>query len=139
TRSLLEVYLGPNASASVLAGQFRRGTGREIRAAIWFCDMRGFTELSDQRPPRDVVHVLDQYFEHVAAPIERHGGEILKLIGDAALAIFPIHDPNDSKDACERALAAAQEVLASFDRWPTTAALPRVALGVAVHVGEVMY
>ena len=49
-RSLLEAYLGANAAARVLDGEFRRGTGTELEAALWFCDLRGFTELSDRLP-----------------------------------------------------------------------------------------
>lgn len=139
TRSLLEVYLGGSAARRVLAGQFRRGTGSELRSAMWFCDMRGFTRLSDRLTPREVVRVLDAYFELVAGPIERRDGEILKFIGDAALAIFPIADDGPA-DPCRRALDAAEEVLDAVAAWskedPTR---PELALGVGLHVGEVMF
>jgi adenylate cyclase len=136
TRSLLEVYLGAHAADRVLDGAFRRGTGADLDCALWFCDMRGFTALSDRVPARDVVRILDRYFEHVATPIDRHGGEILKFIGDAALAVFPID--TDPRGPCRRALAAAEEVLAAIEGW--SADLPEpVALGVALHVGRVHY
>lgn len=137
TRSLLEVYLGPNAAGHVMSGAFRRGTGTTIRAAIWFCDMRGFTSLSDRLPPSEVVRLLDEYFECVAGAIEDQGGEILKLIGDAALAIFPIHD--QSSDSCGRALAAAEGALERLAQWRAVAGRPDLRLGIALHVGEVMY
>jgi adenylate cyclase len=135
TQSLLEVYLGPNAARRVLAGEFRRGSGTELRSAMWFCDMRGFTTLSDRLPPRDVVRILDTYFETVAAPIERHGGEILKLIGDAALAIFPI-EGDEATEPCTRALAAADEVLESI---ASLSIQPPLGVGVGLHIGDVMY
>jgi adenylate cyclase len=137
TRSLLEVYLGANASRRVLDGAFRRGTGTELDAALWFCDMRGFTSLSDRLPARAVVELLDQYFEHVAAPIADRGGEILKFIGDAILAVFPIGDDGPA-DPCRRALAAAQAVLVDLAAWAAHASEP-VSVGVALHVGRVMY
>lgn len=123
TRSLLEVYLGNNAAARVLAGQFQRGTGEAIDAAVWFCDLRGFTELGDRLAPKELVRLLDRYFEGIAGPIEAHGGEILKLIGDAALAVFPA-------DRCDAALAAAEEAL--------TAVAP-LKIGIGLHRGEVVY
>lgn len=83
SRSLLEVYLGHNASRRVLTGDFKRGTGQSIHAAIWFCDLRGFTSLGDRTPPREFVRMLDRYFETVGHPIAENGGEILKFIGDA--------------------------------------------------------
>lgn len=137
TRSLLEVYLGENAARRVVDGEFRRGTGAEIDAALWFCDMRGFTAMSDRLPARAVVGVLDRYFEHVATPIAAHGGEILKFIGDATLAVFPI-GPHGAADACRRALAAALAVLARIDGWSPSEA-GKIELGIALHTGRVFY
>ena len=136
TRSLLQVYLGANAARRVLAGEFLRGSGTSIRAAIWYCDLRGFTELSDRRPPLEVTATLDAYFERVVRPITATGGEILKFIGDAVLAIFPVAD--DEAAACRRALNAAREAIASIaeENHPRPTAL---AIGVALHVGDVFY
>jgi adenylate cyclase len=139
TRSLLQVYLGANAARRVLDGEFHRGGGSLLRAALWFCDMRGFTTLSDSLPPRDVVRVLDQYFELVATPIEQHGGEILKFIGDAALAVFPI-EGDEPGPACRRALAAAEGALDAVQGWTEAEpGRPKLAIGVGLHVGQVMY
>jgi adenylate cyclase len=129
TRSLLEVYLGKNAARRVLDGQFRRGGGELIRAAIWFCDLRGFTAVSDRSSPEHVVEMLDAYFERVAGAITERGGEVLKFIGDAILAIFPLTDGD--AEACRRALAAAEAALAALE--------PPLVIGIALHVGDVMY
>jgi adenylate cyclase len=137
TRSLLDVYLGANASRRVLSGEFRRGTGSELDCALWFCDMRGFTALSDRLPARAVVGLLDRYFENVAAPIEEQGGEILKFIGDAALAVFPIGE-DGPRAACRSALAAAEAVLDRIAAWQAEVTEP-IAIGVALHLGRVMY
>jgi len=132
-RGLLEVYLGKSAAARVLTGEVRRGTGAAIHAAIWTCDLRGFTALSDAVPAPEVVATLDRYFEAVAGPIDDHGGEVLKFIGDAVLAIFPVGDGSRA-DACGRALRAAA---AALDAMATH--LPALGLGIALHVGEVMF
>jgi adenylate cyclase len=137
TRSLLEVYLGANAARRVVDGEFRRGTGTELDAALWFCDMRGFTAMSDRLPARAVVGVLDRYFEHVATPITEQGGEILKFIGDATLAVFPLGEHN-AADACKRALGAAHAVLERMESWAPSET-GRVELGVALHTGRVLY
>lgn len=130
---LLQVYLGHNAAARVLAGEFHRGSGETINAAIWFCDLRGFTELGDRVAPRELVALLDRYFEAVAGAIDDRGGEILKFIGDAALAIFPV-GADGPLDPCRRALAAAEGALAAV------AALGAgLRLGVGLHVGSVFY
>ncbi|MHB1845065.1 MAG: adenylate/guanylate cyclase domain-containing protein [Deltaproteobacteria bacterium] len=138
--SLLATYLGQNAAARVLSGQFRRGTGEALRAAIWYCDLRGFTELSDRLPAREVVVMLDRFFENIASAIEEHGGEILKFIGDAALAVFPTGE--DDGAACGRALAAAEAALAGLVRLNEARRQDgscELAVGIALHLGEVFY
>jgi adenylate cyclase len=138
TRSLLEVYLGKNAAQRVASGQFRRGGGELIHAAIWFCDLRGFTSISDRAPPGKVVQILDVYFDCVAGVIAQHGGEVLKFIGDAILAIFPV--ANDARAACHSALTAAEQALAALDQLNLDRpGEPALEIGIALHLGEVMY
>jgi adenylate cyclase len=131
--SLLRVYLGHNAARRVLDGQFRRGTGSTIDAAIWFCDLRGFTQLSDASPPTEMVKILDEYFETVAGPIEDAGGEILKFIGDAVMAVFPFE--TDKPSVCRRALKAAEDAFSLLAK----RAGPPLQVGVGLHCGEVYY
>ena len=127
TRALLAVYLGNNAARRVLGGNFERGKGELIDAAIWFSDMRGFTQLSDRTSPERVVAMLDGYFDAAASAIAANGGEVLKFIGDAVMAVFPIGD--DARDACRRARAAAETALAAIT----------VEVGIGLHRGQVMY
>jgi adenylate cyclase len=140
TRSLLRVYLGPNAAKRVLEGEFRRGSGQQVQSVIWFCDLRGFTTLGDSMPASELVALLDRYFEFVAGPIEDQGGEILKFVGDAVLAIFP--STAGVRSAAERALGAARLALAALSDWSEKAAAsghPELHMGISLHVGEVFY
>ena len=142
TRSLLEVYLGKNAARRVLSGSFRRGEGETLEAAIWFCDLRDFTRTSDSSPPAAVVQMLDAYFDRVSEAITAHGGEVLKFVGDAVLAIFPVNAANDAQHACRSALAAAEKALAAIEQLSSErVATGKVglAMGVALHLGRVMY
>lgn len=136
TSSLLEVYLGQNAARRVLAGEFVRGSGTSLRAAVWTCDLRDFTGLSDRLPPLEVTGLLDAYFERVVDAVTRHGGEVLKFIGDAILAVFPADE--DPGPACARALAAARLAVASIEQ-TNAARAERLVIGVALHLGEVFY
>ncbi|GLQ30181.1 adenylate/guanylate cyclase domain-containing protein [Litoribrevibacter albus] len=145
TKSLLSVYLGENASNRVMNGQFKRGTGEAIDAVIWFCDLRGFTSLGDTLPCTELVALLDHYFECVSEPIEAAGGEILKFIGDAILAIFPLSSGASEahkQTVCLNALAAAEEALANVasKSWcgHTKEALT-LSAGIALHIGTVTY
>jgi adenylate cyclase len=140
-RTLLETYVGRQAGARVLEGAIRRGMGETIRAVIWLCDLRGFTSLSEQLPRDTLIKLLNQYFGSMCAALEGHGGEVLKFIGDALLAIFPILD-EDPPSVCARALAAAanaQVALATVNAARVEAGEARIDYGIALHVGDVMY
>jgi len=139
--SLLRVYLGQNASNRVLRGGFKRGQGESITAAIWFCDLRGFTALSDSLPAAEVVALLDRYFEVVGGAVTAQGGEILKFIGDAMLAVFPVRE-SGPRGPCGRALLAAEQALAALDelaRAPENQGRAPLRAGIALHLGDVMY
>jgi adenylate cyclase len=138
--SLLTTYLGRNAAERVLSGEFRRGTGTTMTAAIWYCDLRRFTELSDRLGAPALMRLLDRYFEAVTAAVEAHGGEILKFIGDAALAVFPV--TGDPGLACRRAAAAANDALAALARLNAEGADPEaepLEAVIALHLGDVFY
>jgi adenylate cyclase len=140
-RQLLQAYLGPNAARRVLEGSFKRGTSAPIEAVIWYCDMRGFTSLSDTTPAPTVVEALDRYFEAVAQPVEDGGGEVLKFIGDAVLAIFPV-GPEGAGTPARAALAAVAQARANLrelNERQQAAGLPTLGFGIALHVGRVMY
>lgn len=140
TRALLDVYLGRNAARRVLAGAFQRGKGELIDAAIWFSDMRDFTALSDRSTPAQVVETLDTCFDAIASAVSARGGEVLKFIGDAVLAVFPLGD--DARLACRSALGAAEEAFASLEKINEDRAArgdEPIAIGVALHRGQVMY
>lgn len=142
TKSLLSVYLGANAANRVMQGQFIRGTGEPIHAVIWFCDLRDFTAIGDNRSPEKLVKELDHYFECMASPIEQQGGEILKFIGDAILAVFP-YDQNLTESgakACSNAIAAAQSALENLEKHnQLSKSETTLKAGIALHVGEVLY
>lgn len=140
---LLDVYLGHGTGARVLQGAIRRGTARKIPAAVFFCDLRGFTAMSERLPRNYIIHVLNDYFGAVGAAIEASGGEILKFIGDAALAIFPVdEDAGGAADACNKALQAAHDAIAGLERVNERRATedkPPLSSSFGLHVGDVYY
>jgi adenylate cyclase len=138
--NLLDAYVGRRSGERILAGAIRRGDTETIHAAVWLSDMRGFTPLADQLPPSQLLAVLNRYFDCQIPAITRHGGEILKFIGDGLLAIFPI-DGTNVATVCGAALAAAQEASAALVALADApgAALGGVRFGIALHLGEVEY
>ena len=90
--NVLTAYLGAQTGPRVLAGQIRRGSGVEMRAAIWSSDLRGFTAFSDAAPSARVIAVLNELFEMQSRAISAHGGEILKFVGDGSARNLPRRD-----------------------------------------------
>lgn len=106
--SLLETYLGKRTGARVLGGEIRRGDGDRIDAAILFCDLRGSSRLEEDMGRDDYLVLLNRFFETTTRIVNDNGGEVLKFIGDAVLAIFPAGE--DAALASRQALSAARRI-----------------------------
>jgi adenylate cyclase len=140
-QNILDAYLGEQTGQKVLAGQIKRGDGEEIRAVVWFCDLRDSTPLADSMSREAFLKLLNEYFECVLGPVQERKGEILRFIGDAALAIFPIGN-EPAAVACAKALDAAQEAvkrMAELNAKREAAGLPRLRFGIGLHLGLVLY
>jgi adenylate cyclase len=139
-RNILDAYLGPKAGEKVLQGAIRRGDGEDIHAVIWFCDLRDSTPLADSMSREAFLALLNDYFECVLGPVLEHNGEVLRFIGDAALAIFPVG--GNPAAACAQALEAAQNAIARMEKLNETrkqAGAPALRFGIGLHLGDVTY
>jgi class 3 adenylate cyclase len=136
----LEAYLGRRSAARVLAGPLRRELGETIRAVLLFADLRGFTALSEAKPPDAVIAALGGWFDCIGGAVLAFGGEGLKFIGDGVLAIFPVGDtPRDACDVALRAAASATAGMAHLDTTRRERGLPPLSFGVALHLGEILW
>lgn len=133
--NLLDTYIGSETGRRILAGHVQRGDVETIEAALMLCDMRDFTGLSNRLPSERVLGLLNDYFDQVLPAIARHGGEVLKFIGDAVLASFHIAD--DPARNSQAAFAAAHDALAELARVKT--AEIDIKAGVALHYGKASY
>jgi len=136
TRNILDAYLGQQAGEKVLAGQIRRGDGEDIHAVIWFCDLRDSTPLADSMSRDAFLRLLNEFFECVLGPVLEKKGEVLRFIGDAALAIFPVGA--NAAEACSRALDAAREAIARMRKLNESRPTP-LRFGIGLHLGDVLY
>ncbi|MGA8260051.1 MAG: adenylate/guanylate cyclase domain-containing protein [Arenicellales bacterium] len=151
-KTLLETYIGRHTGDRVLRGLIKRGDGEEIYAVIWFCDLRDSTALADSMQRPDFVDLLNDFFDCTAGSVLAHGGEVLRFIGDAVLAIFPMDASTAGADgpgqclahrqACRAAVSAAREAMERLGAMNAERARhrqPVLRAGIAMHVGEVMY
>ncbi|HLH11000.1 MAG TPA: adenylate/guanylate cyclase domain-containing protein [Methylovirgula sp.] len=137
--TLVETYLGRDPGRRVLGGRIGRGAVEQIAAVLWYSDLRGFTHIADAAPPSQILALLNDYAEIVISAIHEHGGDVLKLIGDGTLAIFPSDEP---AAACARAVAAEgalRQRLAALNRKREAAGLPVTEIYLGLHTGEVFY
>lgn len=105
--------------------------GEVCDVAVLFVDIVGSTTLAATREPQEVVALLNRFFSEVVDVVERHGGTINKLQGDAALALFGA--PTPLADAPGAALGAARDLDATLRE-----ALPSIVAGVGVASGRVV-
>jgi adenylate cyclase len=140
--TLLDTYLGHRSGSRVLSGQVRRGEVEHIEAALWFCDLRNYTHMSETLNQSDMLDLLNRYFQILSDVTNEHEGEILKFIGDAAMIIFPVEGTTTPNIACEQALLAAKEAFRLTQVENNTrmySGQPRITFGLGLHFGKVVY
>ncbi|WP_165224938.1 adenylate/guanylate cyclase domain-containing protein [Affinirhizobium pseudoryzae] len=137
-RTLLQTYVGPHAGEKILAGATRRGSGVTLSAVVMIFDVRDFTQISDLWPRDDVIEMLNQCFDALADPIESHGGEILKFMGDGLLAVFPMENGQAPAQAFD-AILEVERAMADLNERRRESGQAQLGYGVGVHCGDVMY
>lgn len=141
--NMVTTYLGGNAGQRVLSGQVRRGDGETIRAALVMADMRKSTALAEKAGREVYIETLNRFFDAIAAPFNRNGGEILSFLGDGFLAVYPCdRHRGPSEVATRAAMSAVREAtarMADLNADRRRDGLGEVNYGIALHVGNVMF
>ena len=105
--------------------------------------MRDFSTLSERMSNQAVVELLNRYFLVLAEAVMRHGGDVLKFIGDGMLAVFPLADFDSPQKAARAASTAAREAVEDLDAlnraMAQTADWERLQSGIGLHLGEVFF
>jgi adenylate cyclase len=134
--SILSAYVGRNSGDQILQGRVHRGDGEEIDAAILFTDLIGFTALSNTLTGHEIVSLLNDSFDVMVPPVEAHGGEILKFLGDGFIAIFPYGEKVTLAGAVK---AASEAVMEGEQKLADTEIGKTVAFRSAIHAGRFHY
>ena len=132
-------YVAPEIVNEILkggAGALELG-GKLTSVAVLFVDVRGFTTMSEQLQPKQVVEILNRYLALIADCILKNGGTLDKFVGDAAMAFWGAPLPQEdyimravkaAADMVKGSQALSEELLAQFGR--------TVSFGIGVHVGD---
>jgi class 3 adenylate cyclase len=113
--------------------------GLKCTATVLFCDIRGFTPLSEQLPSDKLIDLLNQHFTALTEVVFHHQGTLDKYMGDEIMAVFgaPYSGENDVASAVAAALEM-QTVNKALNLKRTQAGLPTFEIGIGVDTGEVV-
>jgi adenylate cyclase len=140
-RGKLLRQFSPKVAERLLAhrGRLRLG-GERSEITILNSDIRGFTQLTNEMDPDDIVEMLNEYFAVLVPIIFGEQGTIDKFIGDAILAVFGSPEPDLKQH--EHAVAAAvkmQAAVARVNESRRLRGLPCAEAGIGIHCGEVVH
>jgi class 3 adenylate cyclase/tetratricopeptide (TPR) repeat protein len=102
---------------------------------VVFCDLVGFTALSERADPEDVDRMLSRYFAMARRHVEGHGGVVEKFIGDAVVGVFGV--PTAHEDDPERAVRAALRICEDAQALSALRGAP-LRLRVGINTGEAL-
>ena len=113
--------------------------GRRVRASVLFCDIRGFTALSEDQTPEATIDLLNAWYALMFDAIGAHGGIVSLMVGDGLMALFGA--PRPLADPAQRAVEAAREMLDLIDGFNVerrALGAPALRIGIGIATGEVV-
>jgi len=143
-RQTFRRYVSPKVADKILADAQLRDTllataDSRAHAVVLFADLRGFTSISEQLEPHDVVPLLNEFFSLLTEITFRHEGTVFHMAGDCLMLGFGV--PLEQPDSAQRAVGAAREMLTSFsvlaDSWRERYKV-EAGLGIGINEGDVV-
>jgi adenylate cyclase len=138
-KQALERFLSSSIVDKILSnpGQVHLG-GENQTATILFADIRGFTRMSENMQPQEVVELLNEYFTLMTDLIFENGGTLDKYLGDGIMAVFgaPLAKPDDAVRAAKTAVEMQQALARLNTSWEARGR-PAWKMGLGVNTGPV--
>lgn len=133
-------YVSQEVLQEIMAGNIESGLdGTRTRLCILYADIHDFSARSEERPPQEVVALLNDYFTEMTIAIHQHKGTVDKFIGDGIMAFFGAPQVLECPE--QNALEAAQEMLVRLRivnaRLQEKGIAP-IEIGIALHLGDVV-
>jgi class 3 adenylate cyclase/tetratricopeptide (TPR) repeat protein len=136
----IQKYL-PKGIAEKILAQKDRIEGERKQVTVMFCDMEGFTGLSDKIDPEEVYSIMDQVYEILIHKVHDYEGTVNEMTGDGILALFgaPIALEDAPQRAIRSALAIHREISRFNDKMKMEKpGLPKLNMRVGIHTGPVV-
>jgi len=140
TRAQISRLIPPSVVEQVVKGELviEKG-GRVSELTMLFSDIRGFTTMSDGRPPQEVVNTLNEYFEVMVDVLFKYHGTLDKFVGDEIIGLFGA--PIALEDAPFKGVACAIAMLEALEEFNNTRAaegLSAIEIGIGINTGHVI-
>ena len=139
-RERFQRLLSPDLSEMVVSGQLKVEKGGEKReATVMFADFRGFTRISEEKDAKEMLKILNEYFEVIVNVVFRHAGTVDKFIGDEIMVLWgaPVTRDDDPVRAVRAALEIQSE-LKAFNMSRAAEGLIQIHLGIAMNTGNLV-
>lgn len=140
TRQKFEKMLSPNLVNKVVSGELRIEKGGQLKTVtVMFTDIRGFTALTESKPPQEIVNLLNEYFEVIVDIIFEFDGTLDKFIGDSAMALWgaPVADPDHARKAVQASIQI-QKAMVRFNELRRLDGHNEIHTGVGIDTGEIV-
>ena len=136
----IQKYL-PNGIAEKILSQRDKIEGEHKQVTVMFCDMRGFTQLTDKLGPEEVYGMMDRVYEILIQKVHDYEGAVNEMTGDGIMALFGA--PIALEDAPQRAIRAAMSIHREITRFNDRinlekGDLPPVKMRIGIHTGPVV-
>lgn len=133
-KAVLAQVTDKEVAEQLINGQMSLG-GEVREVTVLFCDIRGFTSLTEDMPPAEVITLLNEHMTVMNRIVHQHYGMVDKFVGDLIMAVFgaPKSYGNDALHAVRCALQMIEERhhLNQTSRHP-------IEIGIGVATGEVV-
>ena len=133
-RTVLNQMADEKVAQQLISGEIT--LGGELRdVSVLFCDIRGFTALTQTMPPNQVIEMLNEHMTVLTRVVKQHNGVLDKFVGDLLMAIFgaPVSHGNDTFDAARCAVQLIEE----RDRLNQTSKY-KLQIGIGLATGKVV-
>jgi adenylate cyclase len=113
--------------------------GKEQEVCVLFCDIRGFTAMSEKLEPSKVVFLLNHYFEIMISVLFKNKGTLDKIIGDELMVLFGV--PEKDEQDVDNAIRTAKEMFVVLDQFNVEMQkkdLPEIRVGIGINYGKVI-
>jgi class 3 adenylate cyclase len=133
-RRVLDAVADPEVAAELMAGALDLG-GRTQEVGILFCDIRGFTTLTERMDPVDVIAMVNEHMTLLTEVAYAHGGTVDKFVGDLIMVTFGA--PKTGTDDAQRMVRCAHAMVAARAR-ANAGASRSIEIGVGCAFGPVV-